>query len=126
MSQLSEIRNEFEVTRKKYREYLPKVDPALLDDLLRRQMQDQEVAPMYMVEVFLEPGISSETVRETVLRETGVTPAIYDHGTHIAVHHRLTLETLENISGKEGVLEITGEYQGDSGSWAASHEHRSH
>jgi hypothetical protein len=56
MSQLSEIRNEFEVTRKKYREYLPKVDPALLDDLLRRQMQDQEVAPMYMVEVFLEPA----------------------------------------------------------------------
>src|SRR5919197_200314 len=107
ISELSEIKNQFEVTRKKYREYLPKVDPALLDDLLRRQMEDPEFAPMYMIEVFLEPGISSETVRDTVLRETGVTPAIYDHGTHIAVHHRLNLETLENISGKEGVIEIT-------------------
>jgi hypothetical protein len=126
MSELSEIKNEFEVTRKKYQEYLPKVDPALLDDLLRRQMQDQEVAPMYMVEVFLEPGIDSQLVRETVLQETGVAPAIYDHGTHVAAHHRLTLEMLEKISGKEGVIEITGEYQGDSGSWAVSHEHRNH
>jgi hypothetical protein len=81
---------------------------------------------MYMVEVFLEPGISSEKVRETVVQETGVTPAIYDHGTHIAAHHRLTLEILEKISNKEGVVEITGEYQGDFGSWAASHERRWH
>jgi hypothetical protein len=79
---------------------------------------------MYMVEVFLEPGIDSQKVRETILQETGVTPAIYDNGTHIAVHHTLTLEALKRISDKEGVIEVTGEY--DTGSWAASHEHRSH
>jgi hypothetical protein len=124
ISEISEIKDQFEVTRQTYRKYLPKVDPELLDDLFRRQMENPGVAPMYLLEVFLEPGISSERVRDTVLWETGVTPAIYDHGTHVAAHHPLTLEMLEKISNKEGVLEITGEYQGDTGSWAASHERR--
>ena len=79
---------------------------------------------MYMVEVFLEPGIDSERVREAVLRETGVVPAIYDHGTHVAAHYRLTLEMLKSISEKEGVVEITGDYC--VGTWAASHERRLH
>ena len=39
-------------------------------------------------------------------------------------HHTLTLETLERISGKEGVIEITGDY--DTGSWLLPHEHRRH
>lgn len=125
-SELFELKGQFEELQKKYRQHLPKVDPALLDDLLLRQMESPGVAPMYMVEVFLEPGIDSQKVREAVLQETGVAPAIYDNGTHIAAHHRLTLETLKMISEKEGVIEITGEYSGDFGNWAASHEHRSH
>jgi hypothetical protein len=125
-SELFELKGQFEELQKKYRQYLPKVDPALLDDLLLRQMENPGVAPMYMVEVFLEPGIDSQKVRETVLQETGVAPAIYDNGTHIAAHHRLTLETLKGISEKEGVIEITGEYSGDFGNWAPSHEHRTH
>jgi hypothetical protein len=125
MSKTTELlQNHFEELQKKYQELLPKVDPKLLNDLLLRQTENPGVAPMYMVEVFLEPGIDSQKVRETILQETGVTPAIYDNGTHIAVHHTLTLEALKRISDKEGVIEVTGEY--DTGSWAASHEHRSH
>jgi len=125
MSKTTELlQNHFEELQNKYQELLPKVDPNLLNDLLLRQTENPGVAPMYMVEVFLEPGIDSQKVRETILQETGVTPAIYDNGTHIAVHHTLTLETLKRISDKEGVIEITGEY--DTGSWAASHEHRRH
>ena len=123
MSKTTELlQNHFEELQKKYQELLSKVDPNLLNDLLLRQMENPGVAPMYMVEVFLEPGIDSQKVRETIFQETGVTPAIYDNGTHVAVHHTLTLEALERISNKEGVIEITGEY--DTGSWAASHEHR--
>jgi hypothetical protein len=33
---------------------------------------------------------------------------------------------LKEISGMKGVIEVTGEYSGDFGSWAASHEHRTH
>jgi hypothetical protein len=123
MSKTTELlQNHFEELQKKYQDLLPKVDPNLLNDLLLRQTENPGVAPMYMVEVFLEPGLDSQKVRETILQETGVTPAIYDNGTHIAVHHTLTLETLKRISDKEGVIEVTGEY--DTGSWAASHEHR--
>jgi hypothetical protein len=75
-----------------------------------------------MVETFLEPGTDIQEVREAILQETGMVPAIYDNGTHVAAHHPLTLEILERISNKEGVIEVTGDY--DTGSWAASHEHR--
>jgi len=52
MSQISEIKHEFQKIRRDYADNLPKVDPALLEDLLLRQMEDPTVEPMYMVEVF--------------------------------------------------------------------------
>ena len=123
MSRTTELlQNEFEELQKKYEEVLPKVDPKLINDLLLRQMENPRVAPMYMVETFLEPGTDIQKVKETILQETSMVPAIYDNGTHVAAHHPLTLETLERISNKEGVIEVTGEY--DTGSWAASHVHR--
>jgi Carboxypeptidase regulatory-like domain len=123
MSKTTELlQNDFEELQKKYEEVLPKVDPKLINDLLLRQMENPGSAPMYMVETFLEPGTDIQKVRETILQETGMVPAIYDNGTHIAAHHPLTLEILEKISNKEGVIEVTGDY--DTGSWAASREHR--
>jgi hypothetical protein len=123
ISELSEIKNEFEDLRKKYREYLPKVDPALIDDLLRRQMENPGFAPMYMVEVFTEPGLDPQKIREFVIAKTGQCPAIYDKGTHYAVHQRLTLEELKEISNAKGVIEVTGDYSGGLGTWAPSHEY---
>jgi hypothetical protein len=121
---LDELRDQFEELQKKYEQILPKVDPKVINDLLLRQMEKPGSVPMYMVETFLEPGTDIQKVRETILQETGMVPAIYDNGTHVAAHHPLTLEMLERISNKEGVIEVTGEY--DTGSWAASHEHTSH
>jgi hypothetical protein len=123
ISELSEIKNEFEDLRKKYREYLPKVDPALIDDLLRRQMENPGFAPMYMVEVFTEPGLDPQKIREFVIAKTGQCQAIYDKGTHYAVHQRLTLEELKEISNAKGVIEVTGDYSGGLGTWAPSHEY---
>jgi hypothetical protein len=123
MSKTTELlQNHFEELQKKYEENLPKVDPKLINDLLLRQMENPGSAPMYMVETFLEPGTDIQKVRETILQETGMVPAIYDNGTHVAAHHPLTLEILERISNKEGVIEVTGDY--DTGNWAASREHR--
>jgi hypothetical protein len=118
------LQNQFEELQKKYQELLPKVDPKLINDLLLRQMENPGSAPVYMVETFLEPGTNIQKVKETILQESGMVPAIYDNGTHVAVQHPLTLETLERISNREGVIEVTGEY--DTGSWAVSHEHRRH
>ena len=126
LSELSEIKNEFEDLRKKYQEYLPKVDPALIDDLLKRDMDKKPgFAPMYMVEVFTESGVDPQKFREFVMARSGQCPAIYDKGTHYAIHQRLTLEELREISNAEGVIEVTGDYCGGLGSAAPSHEHRS-
>jgi len=122
MSQISEIKHEFQKMRRAYADNLPKVDPALLEDLLLRQMEDLTVEPMYMVEVFTKRGVDAQRVREMIIARTGHAPAIYDNGTHYATHHRLTLELLEEISAQQDVLEITGDYTGGIGSYAASHE----
>jgi hypothetical protein len=57
MSELLEIKNQFEELQKKYQDYLPKVDPDLIYDLLVRQREDPLIIPMYMLEVFTKPGI---------------------------------------------------------------------
>lgn len=124
MSEILEIKNEFQRMRRAYAENLPKVDPVLLEDLLRRQMEDPTVEPMYMVEVFTKRGVDAQKVREMIIARTGHAPAIYDNGTHYATHHRLTLELLEEISAQQDVIEITGDFTGGIGSYAASHECR--
>jgi hypothetical protein len=123
---LDELEDQFEELRKKYRQYLPKVDPALLDDLLLRQMENPHVTPMYMVEVFTKPDLNTEEVREYIISKTGMSPAIYDNGTHYATNQKLTLEMLKEISDSEEVIEVTGDYTGGLGGYGASHEHRTH
>jgi hypothetical protein len=44
LSELSEIKKDYEITRNKYKEYFSRVDPALLDDLLQRQMEHPDTS----------------------------------------------------------------------------------
>ncbi len=125
-SEAVELKNQFVELQKKYQQYLPKVDPALIYDLLLRQMEHEDVTPMYMVEVFTNPGLNTEEVRSYIIRKTGMSPAIYDNGTHYATNQKLTLEMLKEISDSDDVLEVTGEYTGGLGSYAVSHEHGIH
>lgn len=82
--------------QQKYWQYLPKVDPALIDDLLLRQMENPNVVPMYLVEVFTKPGLNVE-VRSYIIGKTGMSPAIYDNYTHYVTNQKLTLEMLRDI-----------------------------
>ncbi len=123
---LDELKDQFEELQKKYRQYLSKVDPALLDDLLLRQMGNPGLTPMYMVEVFTEPGLNTEEVRQYIISKTGMSPAIYDNGTHYVTNQELTLDILKEISDSEDVVEVTGDYTGGLGSYGASHERTSH
>jgi hypothetical protein len=125
-TELIRIKEQFEELQKGYREYLPKVDPALIDDLLLRQKENPHVTPMYMVEVFTKPGLNTQEVREYIISKTGMSPAIYDNGTHYVTNQKLTLEILKEISDSEEVIEVTGDYTGGLGSYGASHEHTSH
>ena len=125
-TELVRIKEQFEALQKGYREYLPKVDPALIDDLLLRQMENPHITPMYMIEVFTRPGLNTEEVRKYIISKTDMSPAIYDKGTHYVTNQELTLEILKEISDSEDVIEVTGEYTGGLGGYGASHEHTSH
>jgi hypothetical protein len=125
-SEILEIKNQFLALQKKYQKHLPKVDPELIDDLLLRLMENPREQPMYLVEVFTQPRVDAQRMRELYIAKTGVAPAIYDIDAHYAAYHRLTLEMLNEISQIEGVIEVTGEYTGGIGNYAASYEHRLH
>ena len=127
MSETTEIlQNHFEELQKKYQEFLPKVDPGLINDLLLRQMENPGLIPMYMVEVFTKAGLNTEEVRRYIIGKTGMSPAIYDNGTHYVTNQKLTLDILKEISDSEDVIEVAGEYTGGLGGWGASHEHSIH
>jgi hypothetical protein len=115
-SEILEIRSQFEELQNIYKHYLPKVDPALIEDLLLRLRENPHDIPSYMVEVFVEPGHDPTKIRNHIMTETGQCPAIYDNGTHFAVYQHLTLEELRDISQQEEVIEVTGEYSGGLGS----------
>ena len=123
-SAMLEIKDQFLELQKKYQKYLPKVDPELIDDLLLRLMENPGVAPMYMIEVFTKPGLDTEEVRSYIIGKTGMSPAIYDKGTHYVTNQELTLDMLKEISDSEDVIEVTGEYTGGLGGYGASHEHK--
>jgi hypothetical protein len=125
MSELTEISDQFKGLQEKYKQYLPKVDSALTYDLFLRQMENPSVTPMYTVEVFTKPGLSTEEVREFIIKKTGTSPAIYDNGTHYIINQKLTIETLKEISEYNDVLEITGKYTGGIGVGGVSqHEYK--
>jgi hypothetical protein len=123
-SKIKEIKNVYNGLQTLYDTYLPKVDSALIDDLLMRQQKNPKTTPIYMVEAFAKQGTDSEAKRNHIYEMTGVLPAIYDNGTHYAANHRLTLEMLKEISNDNDIVEITGEYTGSIGGWGASHEYR--
>ena len=66
MSQLTEISNRFKELQEKYSQHLPKIDPALINDLLLRQIENPSVTPLFMVEIFLKSGINMEYVRAAI------------------------------------------------------------
>ncbi len=56
-SEILEINDQFLELQRKYQKHLPKVDPELIDDLLLRMMENPKEQPMYLVEVFTQPGV---------------------------------------------------------------------
>jgi hypothetical protein len=122
MSQLIEISNRFKELQQKYKEYLPKVDAALINDLLLRQMENPSVTLLYIVEIFTKPGTNLEQRRVIIREKTGMNPAIYDNSNHFVITQKLTMEKLKEISEFDEVLEITGKYIGGLGGYGTSHE----
>ena len=123
---MSEIRSQFGELQKRYHEQLPKVDPGLIHDLLLRKMENPTIDPIFMVEVFTKPGLNTEDVRSYIMEKTGMSPAIYDNGTHYVTNQKLSLENLKEISDSDDVLEVSGVYTGNIGGYGASLDRKRH
>ncbi len=59
-TELQEIRNVFQGLETLYHMYLPEIDPALVHDILVRELEKSERPPFYMVEVFTKKRTDSE------------------------------------------------------------------
>jgi hypothetical protein len=120
--ELKEIRRVFQGLQTLYDTYLPKADPVLIHDLLIREQENPKNPPFYMVEIFTKEGTESEAMKNRIFNNTGMLPAIYDHGTHYVTNQRLSLEILKEICNSEDVLEVTGDYTGTPTGRGAAHD----
>ena len=82
-----------------YQTYLPKVDPALIHDLLIRELnktnENSSSPPFYIVEIQTEEGTDQEKMKNMIFEKTGFLPSITENGTHYVANMRLSLELLE-------------------------------
>lgn len=110
VEKLDEVRRKFREARQTYKNVLPKVDPALIDDFVERIDATGKEALFYTIEVFTKEGIDVEAAREYIIEKTGMAPAIFDKGTHYVTNQKLTLEMLKEISDSPDVLEVRGSF----------------
>jgi len=118
---LQEIRRVFRGLQTLYQLHLPKINPALIDDLLIREQEEIEKhnnsptssPPFYMVEISTTKSADPEKMKNLIFKKTGLLPSVYENGTHYVANMRLTLELLKVISeSEEGIVKVSGDYTG--------------
>jgi hypothetical protein len=119
--ELQEIRRVFRGLQTLYQLHLPKINPALIDDLLIREQEEIEkhnnsptlLPPFYMVEISTTKSADPEKMKNLIFKKTGLLPSVYENGTHYVANMRLTLELLKVISeSEEGIVKVSGDYTG--------------
>lgn len=119
--ELQEIRRVFRGLQTLYQLHLPKINPALIDDLLIREQEEIEKhnnsptssPPFYMVEISTTKSADPEKMKNLIFKKTGLLPSVYENGTHYVANMRLTLELLKVISeSEEGIVKVSGDYTG--------------
>lgn len=119
--ELQEIRRVFRGLQTLYQSHLPKINPALIDDLLIREQEEVEKhnnaptssPPFYMVEISTTKSAHPEKMKNLIFKKTGLLPSVYENGTHYVANMRLTLELLKVISeSEEGIVKVSGDYTG--------------
>jgi hypothetical protein len=119
--ELKEIRMVFQGLQTLYQIHLPKVDPALIDDLLIRElvktsMNTSSLTPFYIVEIRTVKGTEQEMMKSMIFEKTGFLPSITENGTHYVANMRLSLELLKEFcESQKDIIKITGDYTGGIG-----------
>ncbi|MGH9925797.1 MAG: hypothetical protein ACRD4J_01530 [Nitrososphaeraceae archaeon] len=120
-SELQQIRMVFQGLQTLYQTHLPKVDPALIHDLLIRELvrtskNTSSSPPFYIVEIRTVKGIDQEMMKSMIFEKTGFLPSITENGTHYVANMRLSLELLKEFcESQKDIVKITGDYTGGIG-----------
>jgi hypothetical protein len=120
-SELQQIRMVFQGLQTLYQTHLPKVDPALIHDLLVRELvktseNTSSSLPFYIVEIRTVKGIDQEMMKSMIFEKTGFLPSITENGTHYVANMRLSLEVLKEFcESQKAIVKITGDYTGGIG-----------
>jgi hypothetical protein len=111
LSGADEVLKKFNELENTMKTHFGKVDPQLVIDLML-YMGREKKNPIYTLEVFLKSGQDTEQIRDRIIRETGMTPAFYDNGTHLVVAHKIDFNILKMINDIDFVERIRGTYAG--------------
>lgn len=120
-SELQQIRMVFQGLQTLYQTHLPKVDPALIHDLLVRELVKtsknmSSLPPFYIVEIRTVKGTDQEMMKSMIFEKTGFLPSITENGTHYVANMRLSLELLKEFcESQKDIVKITGDYTGGIG-----------
>src|SRR5688500_14385630 len=120
-SELQQIRMVFQGLQTLYQTHLPKVDPALIHDLLVRELvkiskNTSSLPPFYIVEIRTVKGTDQEMMKSMIFEKTGFLPSITENGTHYVANMRLSLELLKEFcESQKDIVKITGDYTGGVG-----------
>lgn len=120
-SELQQIRMVFQGLQTLYQIHLSKVDPALIHDLLVRELvktskNTSSSPPFYIVEIRTVKGIDQEMMKSMIFEKTGFLPSITENGTHYVANMRLSLELLKEFcESQKDIVKITGDYTGGIG-----------
>ena len=121
INELQQIRRVFQGLQTLYQTHLPKVDPALIHDLLVRELvktskNTSSLPPFYIVEIRTVKGIDQEMMKSMIFEKTGFLPSITENGTHYVANMRLSLELLKEFcEAQKDIVKITGDYTGGIG-----------
>jgi hypothetical protein len=121
--ELKEIRMVFQGLQTLYQTHLPKVDPALIHDLLIRGLvktskntSSLPLPPFYIVEIRTVKGTDQEMMKSMIFEKTGFLPSITENGTHYVANVRLSLELLKEFcESQKDIVKIAGDYTGGIG-----------
>ncbi|MPZ06900.1 MAG: hypothetical protein GEU26_10890 [Nitrososphaeraceae archaeon] len=120
-SELQQIRMVFQGLQTLYQTHLPKVDPALIHNLLVRELvktskNTSSLPPFYIVEIRTVKGTDQEMMKSMIFEKTGFLPSITENGTHYVANMRLSLELLKEFcESQKDIVKITGDYTGGIG-----------
>jgi hypothetical protein len=101
---ISDVILRFDSLDQTLKSVFPKVDPRTVVNLILREKNDNN--PLYTLQVTLKPGQDTEAIRDLIMRETGMAPGFYLHGTEVVVTHKLNLDLLKRINDIDYVVTI--------------------